>query len=267
MSQVWSEIRKYAASLLHAQRLSTPHLVKNSTRQPIIFGRRKDGRRVEKGNRGIRRPRYLSSFVEPLQYEPTGTFREGRPEYRLLKAFVYEVGAIGSGLSVSVPAGFVTDFASVPSKWDLIRGLIVLGLALSGAAYTFSWSSMVLYVATGFYCATVAVTAIVHVKIKPHGKYSQAAALHDYLYLKGVVSRWMCDRILFEAMQPLNVNYATRVLIYYAVRVGGWRYYDRKNLAVVQLQHNAESDSPMEVVPQAENTYVLEDVDDSDIGF
>lgn len=267
MSEVWAQIRKYAASILHPQRLSTPHLVKNNTRRPIIFGRRKDGRRVEAGSRGVRRPRYLSSFVEPLAYEPTGTFREGRPEYQLLKAFVYEVGAIGSGLSVSVPAGFVTDFASVPSKWDLVRGLIILCVALCGCAYTFSWSPMILFFATIFYCATVAITAIVHVKIKPNGKYSQAAALHDYLYLKGVVSRWMCDRILFEATQPLHVNYATRILIYYAVRVGGWRYYDRKNLGEIQLQHNMESDNPKEVVPQAENTYALEDVDDSDIGF
>lgn len=264
---MWASVRKYAASILHSQRLSTPRLVKNEDRRSIIFRRKGDGRRLAKGGRSLRRPRYLSSFLKPLEYEATGTFREGRPEYRLLNAFVYEVGALGSGLSISVPAGFVTDFASVPSKKDLVIGLLLLAVTLLGACYALSWGPTTVFLMTVLYCVTIVVTAIVHVKIKPNGKYSQAAALHDYLYLKGVVSRWMCDRILFEAMQPLHVNYATRFVIYYAVRVGGWRYYDRKNFAEVQLQYNEQFDQPKEVVPQVENTYVLEDTATDDVGY
>lgn len=217
-----SSFRNFVATFLHTRDMSAPHLVKENSRRPVVFRRRKDGRGLEKGSGGVRRPRYLSSFVEPLEYEPTGTFRNGRREYRLLTAFVYEVGAIGSGLSVSVPAGFVTDFASVP--------------------YGFRWL------------------------VKPEGKYSQACALHDYLYLKGVVSRWMCDRILYEAMQPLHVNVVIRIIIYYAVRLGGWRYYDRKNLSGVQIAHNESSEEHKEVIPQANNTYVLE-TPESDIGY
>ena len=58
--------------------------------------------------------RRRASFHTPLRYEPTGTKREGRPEYRLLEEFSYEIGGFGSGWFIHVPAGFVTDFASIP---------------------------------------------------------------------------------------------------------------------------------------------------------
>lgn len=61
----------------------------------------------------------MSSFTTPLSYEPTGTFRNGRPEYRVTAPFRYEVGEIGSGLVLTVEEGFVTDLASVP--WPFRR--------------------------------------------------------------------------------------------------------------------------------------------------
>ncbi len=61
----------------------------------------------------------MSSFTTPLSYEPTGTFRSGRPEYRVTAPFRYEVGEIGSGLVLTVEEGFVTDLASVP--WPFCR--------------------------------------------------------------------------------------------------------------------------------------------------
>lgn len=52
--------------------------------------------------------------------EPTGTFRDPgaktRPEFRLRVPVVYEVGGQGSGLIVTVPAGYITDRYSLPGR-------------------------------------------------------------------------------------------------------------------------------------------------------
>lgn len=52
----------------------------------------------------------MSNFTTSLQLEPqpeTGLFKTTRE-------LVYEIGLKGSGLKVTVPAGFETDLASVP---------------------------------------------------------------------------------------------------------------------------------------------------------
>ena len=53
----------------------------------------------------------MSRFTEPLVLIPhtQGRYRTGRP-------FSFEIGLLGSGLVVTVPAGQVTDLASVP-RW------------------------------------------------------------------------------------------------------------------------------------------------------
>jgi hypothetical protein len=57
----------------------------------------------------------MSSFTSPLVFEPVdGCTRGGRALVRLTAPFSYDVGFKGSSLTLTVPAGFVTDFASVP---------------------------------------------------------------------------------------------------------------------------------------------------------
>lgn len=55
----------------------------------------------------------MSSFTDAL-LAPTGQTRNGRAVYRVAQAFRYDIGYLGSGLSVTVPAGFETDGPSVP---------------------------------------------------------------------------------------------------------------------------------------------------------
>ena len=63
----------------------------------------------------------MSSFLSPLRIEDAGIGRHGRPVFVLLEEFPYEVGATGSGLKICVPAGFVTDFASIPRLfWSVV---------------------------------------------------------------------------------------------------------------------------------------------------
>lgn len=63
----------------------------------------------------------MSRFTSPLRLEDTGVDCEGRVIFRILDSFDYEVGAEGSGIKIRVPAGFETDFASVPRFfWRLL---------------------------------------------------------------------------------------------------------------------------------------------------
>ena len=58
----------------------------------------------------------MSSFTAPLEYEATGTIapRTKLPQYRLLKSIVFYVGKKGSDFPITIPKGYVTDFASLP---------------------------------------------------------------------------------------------------------------------------------------------------------
>lgn len=76
-----------------------------------------------------------------------------------------------------VPAGFVTDFASVP------RGL---------------WNLF-----------------------PPHGRYSKAAVLHDYLYRCSKLERSYCDGVFLKCMEELGVPWWKRTAMYYGVRMFG----------------------------------------------
>ena len=59
----------------------------------------------------------MSAFTQAL-LTPTGATREGRAVYRVVNGFTFDIGFLGSGLAVTVPAGFESDGPSVPS-WAL----------------------------------------------------------------------------------------------------------------------------------------------------
>jgi hypothetical protein len=54
----------------------------------------------------------------------------------------------------------------------------------------------------------------------------QAAAVHDVLYRKGGISRKRCDEILIEGMECLKASWTKRTLVYYGLRVGGWKAWN-----------------------------------------
>ena len=57
----------------------------------------------------------------------------------------------------------------------------------------------------------------------PTGKYTKAAVVHDYLYVKGTYSRKRTDQIFYEAMAVLKVSYWKRKTMYFAVRIAAWK--------------------------------------------
>ena len=54
----------------------------------------------------------MSSFTDPLVITPDA----GMGRYRTERPFSFDLGLKGSGLTVTVPAGFITDLTSVP-RW------------------------------------------------------------------------------------------------------------------------------------------------------
>lgn len=62
----------------------------------------------------------MSSFTDsPLEYVPNNTISKfGLPQYRLTQGFEYRVGDYDTPIAIfQVPAGFITDFVSIP--WPL----------------------------------------------------------------------------------------------------------------------------------------------------
>lgn len=55
----------------------------------------------------------MSSFTRAI-VEPTGRTIKGRVEFEVVTTFTYDVGYLGSGWQVVVPAGFTFDGPSVP---------------------------------------------------------------------------------------------------------------------------------------------------------
>lgn len=55
------------------------------------------------------------------------------------------------------------------------------------------------------------------------GKYDAAAVVHDYLYQFNTCSREEADAVLLEAMTVCGVGGVKKRLIYWGVRLGGWK--------------------------------------------
>lgn len=126
--------------------------------------------------------------------------------WELTRQFYYDVGFLGSGYTITVPAGFVTDFASFPR---------------------FIWRGLMWW-------------------LPGWVKYSKPSPLHDYLYqMHGYrvpydsswidVTRKKADCIFLEAMgvawrgRP-SARWIARML-YIGVRLFGWWPWKQKKVA------------------------------------
>ena len=135
----------------------------------------------------------VSSFTKPLKYKPTGKSRKflfgliNRPEYEILEEFDYSVGSLEEPLFViTVPKGFITDFASVP--YPLFRFFKPTGK---------------------------------HTKASVIHDY----LYYEYKYNRGkIFSKVVADAIFFEAMLVSKVNFYLALSFYLSVRLtNSWR--------------------------------------------
>ena len=117
-------------------------------------------------------------------------------DFMLVRDMVYILGR--TDISITVPKGFVTDFASVP------KGLWSFGLS-------------------------------------PHGKFSKAAIIHDYLYWTQGCTREQSDMIMLIAMKESQVEAVDQFALYEGLDLAG-------NPAWVENMQDREAGIPR-VVP------------------
>ncbi len=153
------------------------------------------------------------SLFTPLAVTPL----EDGKRWRLINSFSYRTRR---GVQIGIPAGFVTDFASVPRLTDPFVALAALFLTLIGYTTGNDWCFGV-----GYFFTTILVLLAIFRKT---GKHNKADAIHDWLYQGHKVSRRAADRIFKEAMEDLNVKQWRVVLMYGAVRAFGWLAYRKK---------------------------------------
>ena len=92
-----------------------------------------------------------------------------------------------SGVVFTVPEGFTTDLASVPS---IVPG--VIRILFRGPLQT-----------------------------------AMAAILHDYLYETGIVSRREADSLFYEALRATGEGRVGAFLMWSGVRLGGWYVWNK----------------------------------------
>lgn len=98
--------------------------------------------------------------------------------YRLLQAAEIHIEPI---VQLTIPKGYVTDFATVPRIF---------------------WSI-----------------------VPPIGKHNPAALVHDYLYDNRLGTRLQADHIFLNVMLHYGVPKITAYIMYYAVRIGGRKWW------------------------------------------
>ena len=146
--------------------------------------------------------------------------------WRLLRQLTYKRFKKGSGATVTVPAGFITDLASVPTQIVLFLSLVSI---IVGHLVPISWLFW------------VGITALVLAILIPKlGRFNVAAVVHDYLYQyhgyneyegRAViqfhpVTRETADRIFYDIMAAFGVVKWRRTIMYWGVRTTGalaWR--------------------------------------------
>lgn len=131
----------------------------------------------------------MAGFLSPLRVE-----RLDGSKWKVLEDFEYCVGAADSNIIIDVPAGFITDFGSVPKAvWNLIPpvgGPCDKAYVIHDMLYQY-----------------------------PYVQWTEPVEAH-------LISRGYADSVLNEAMQVLNVGRLLRWSVYTGVRVGGWKAWD-----------------------------------------
>ena len=61
------------------------------------------------------------------------------------------------------------------------------------------------------------------------GKHRYAALVHDWLYHKGITTRYEADLIFLKLMKQDGVSWLKRNLMFAAVRLGGWKNWNSRH--------------------------------------
>ena len=119
-----------------------------------------------------------------------------------------------------VPAGFVTDFASIP---DLARIAAYILCSLIPASWLIEWQEW--WVAFAFVAALSAfalwVAAIAH-RLDADDQVDAPAVIHDYHYRVLRYNRWYSDLLLWQGLTATRRPLWKKAIIVGNVRLFGW---------------------------------------------
>jgi hypothetical protein len=87
--------------------------------------------------------------------------------------------------------------------------------------FRFAGSDQSVIVPSGFVTDFASVPRAFWSGLSPHGQYSRAAVLHDYLYWTQTCTRAQADRLFLLMMRQSGVSLADQQTIYRAVRAAG----------------------------------------------
>lgn len=133
----------------------------------------------------------MSAFLSPLRLE----YIDGK-KWEVTERFEYRLGSPEGTERVTVPVGFITDFASVPKVFHNILP------------------------PTGPYGKA----AVIHDML--YQTRLVGWTMESYSYAR-YVEREEADRIFKEAMEVLGVSSHTIRTMYWGVRLGGWATWNR----------------------------------------
>jgi hypothetical protein len=127
----------------------------------------------------------------------------GRTVFELLEDFTVQTGLNGEQWSITVPKGFLTDFASVPRRIPfLLPDFIAKRLPV--------WVRWIGRIGIPLWLI-----------FPPSGRYNKAAVVHDWLYRGKIVDRFLADAVFRYLMKELKTPFWKRFIMFYAVRLGG----------------------------------------------
>lgn len=91
-------------------------------------------------------------------------------------------------------------------------------------------SGFAIVIPRGFATDFASIPRLFQVAFPPyHDDYGKAAVVHDYLYrTQSLATRVVADAIFREAMAVLGCPAWKRLLLYYAVRLGGWAPWNNR---------------------------------------
>jgi len=119
------------------------------------------------------------------------------------------------GRLIVVPAGFTTDFASIPPLSTIGGSIVALG-AILAQFWPFWW----------LLAAAAWVVAMLSSKFEHEGTWDEASCLHDYLYHSRITGFWRSNLTFYEAMKAKGGGFTPRIkrwILFMAVNLGGYK--------------------------------------------
>lgn len=135
------------------------------------------------------------------------------------------------GRHIVVEKGFKTDLASIPPLG--VVGGVLMAIGLTPAFFQILQPGPVIpmWLAWGSLVFSLLGLAICFISayLRPYGRYTYAAVLHDWLYRTHFASFTVCNWYLLLAMRQEKTARWERFLIWFNVQMFGWIFYYNKS--------------------------------------